>query len=309
MTQHLNRRDLLKTAGALALGAAAGSFPMQWVRGDETKTKKVLFFTRSQGFEHSVVKRKSPDELSFAETMVTDFGKKHGFEVTASKDGTLFTEEGLKPFDAIMFYTTGDLERPWRPGNMEAQGVSKPMPPDGKQTLLKFVADGKGFVGMHCASDTWDHHGDGPKTDPYIRMLGGEFIIHGRQQKAKIHVVDPKFIAGLEDFEKTEEWYRLKNFAADMHVILVQDTTSMEEEQYKKDGPYPETWARMHEKGRVFYTSMGHRDDVWKSRIFENVLMGGLAWAVGNVDAELTPNLEQAAPDAMNRLAKPAEPA
>jgi len=60
----------------------------------------------------------------------------------------------------------------------------------------------------------------------------------------------------------------------------------------------------MHGKGRVFYTSMGHREDVWKSDIFENVVMGGLAWTVGNVDADVTPNLEQAAPDAMNRLSK-----
>jgi type 1 glutamine amidotransferase len=307
MTQNLNRRDLLKTAGALALGAAAGSFPMQWVRGEDAKPKKVLFFTRSQGFQHDVVKRKSADELSFAETMLSDFGKKHGFEVTASKDGTLFTEEGLKPFDAIVFYTTGDLEKHWIAGNMEAEGVSKPMPPDGKKALIKFVADGKGFLGMHCATDTWDHHGDGAKTDPYIRMLGGEFVIHGAQQNAQIKVVDPKFIAGLTDFEKTEEWYRLKNFAPDLHVILVQETDSMKEDQYKKDGAYPETWARKHEKGRVFYTSMGHREDVWKSDIFENVVMGGLAWVVGNVDADVTPNLEQAAPAAMNRLAKPPE--
>lgn len=304
MTRNLNRRDLLKTAGAVALGAAAGTFPMRWARGDDTKTKKILFFTRSQGFEHSVVKRNAPDELSFGETMFVGFGKKHGFDVTASKDGTLFTEEKLKPFDAIVFYTTGDLERHWVAGNMEREGMSQAMPPDGKTALLKFVADGKGFLGMHCATDTWDHHGDGPNTDAYIRMLGGEFVTHGGQQNAKIHVVDPKFINGLEDFEKTEEWYRLKNFAPDLHVILVQDTGSMKEEQYKNEKPYPETWARMHGKGRVFYTSLGHRDDVWKSDIFENVVMGGLAWAVGNVDADVTPNLEQAAPDAMNRLSK-----
>lgn len=302
MKQDMNRRDLLKTAGAVALGAAAGSFPMQWARGDDAKMKKILFFTRSQGFEHSVVKRPKPDELSFAEKHLVELGKKHGFEVTASKDGTLFNEKGLEPFDAIVFYTTGDLEGP--KGKMEAEGMSKPMPPDGKDALLKYVAGGKGFLGMHCASDTWDHHGDGEKTDPYIRMLGGEFVIHGKQQNAKIKAIDPSFIKGLADFERTEEWYRLKNFAPDMHVILLQETDSMEEEQYKKDKPYPETWARMHEKGRVFFTSMGHREDMWNSDTFQNVVLGGLAWVVGNVDADVKPNLEQAAPDAMNRLAK-----
>jgi type 1 glutamine amidotransferase len=300
----MKRRDVLRAAGVAIVGAAAGAFPRGWVRGDEVKPKKVLFFTRSQGFEHSVVHRKTPDELGFAEQIVVDLGKKNGFDVTASKDGSLFTEEGLKPFDLIMFYTTGDLEVPWRPGSKELEGMSKHMPPDGKQTLINFVASGKGFVGIHSATDTWDHHGDGANTDPYIRMIGGEFIIHGKQQNAKIQVIDKNFFKGLEDFEKTEEWYRLKNFAPDLHVILLQDTDSMTDQQYKDDKPYPETWARMHEKGRVFYTSMGHREDVWQSDIFQQILLGGMAWAVGNVDADVKPNLEQAAPAAMDRLAK-----
>jgi type 1 glutamine amidotransferase len=292
----MKRRDVLRVAGAAIVGAAAGSFPMGWARGDEMSPKKVLFFTKSAGFEHSVVKRKHPEELGFAETILVDLGKKNGFDVTASKDGTLFTEEDLKPFDLIVFYTTGDLTQ-------ESHDFSHAMPPEGKQTLLKFVADGKGFVGMHCASDTFHGPKDGP-ADPYIKMLGGEFVIHGKQQNAKIQVIDHDFYKGLEDFEKTEEWYRLKNFAPDLHVILLQDTDSMTDPQYKNDKAYPETWARMHEKGRVFYTSMGHRDDVWQSDIFHQVLLGGMAWAVGNVDADVKPNLEQAAPAAMDRLAK-----
>jgi type 1 glutamine amidotransferase len=54
----------------------------------------------------------------------------------------------------------------------------------------------------------------------------------------------------------------------------------------------------MHEKGRVFFTSMGHREDVWESKLFQDVLLGGLSWALGNVKADLKPNLTQAAPNA-----------
>ena len=61
---------------------------------------------------------------------------------------------------------------------------------------------------------------------------------------------------------------------------------------------YPSTWAHMYEKGRVFYTNMGHRDDVWNSALFQSVLVGGLNWAVGRVEADVTPNLDQAAPKA-----------
>ena len=61
---------------------------------------------------------------------------------------------------------------------------------------------------------------------------------------------------------------------------------------------YPATWARMYGQGRVFYTSMGHREDVWTNPMFQDILFGGIAWAVHNVDADVTPNIEQVAPGA-----------
>lgn len=203
----INRRDLLRAVGIGAAAIAANSFLAGWVAGDETKPRKVLFFTRSQTFPHPVVTRKDPHVLALAEQIAVDLGKEHGFEVTVSKDGTVFAPEKLAEFDAVMFYTTGELTEEKSPDN------TPPMSKEGKQALLDFVAGGKGFVGMHCAADTFDHHGDGKNADPYIKMLGGEFITHGGQQKAAIKVVDPNFIKGLEDFEMTEEWYRLKNFS------------------------------------------------------------------------------------------------
>jgi hypothetical protein len=62
--------------------------------------------------------------------------------------------------------------------------------------------------------------------------------------------------------------------------------------------PYPATWAHPYGKGRAFYTSMGHREDVWTNPVFQQVLLGGLNWAVGNVQADVTPNLKTATPQA-----------
>ena len=67
--------------------------------------------------------------------------------------------------------------------------------------------------------------------------------------------------------------------------------------QYARQ-PYPETWARMQGKGRVFYTSMGHRDDVWQSAEFKSILLGGIDWTTGRVDADVTPNLDHVTPKA-----------
>jgi type 1 glutamine amidotransferase len=132
-------------------------------------------------------------------------------------------------------------------------------------------------------------------------MLGGEFIVHGSQQKATMKVTSPKFpgMDGVEDFAILEEWYTLKNFAKDLHVILVQETKGMKitggDACYDRPS-FPATWARMHGKGRVFYTSLGHREDVWTNPTCQKVMGGGFQWALGDAEADITPNLAQAAP-------------
>ncbi|MBU4272541.1 MAG: ThuA domain-containing protein [Planctomycetes bacterium] len=66
----------------------------------------------------------------------------------------------------------------------------------------------------------------------------------------------------------------------------------MQGDAYRRP-PYPATWARMHGKGRAFYTSLGHREDVWTNPIFQQVILGGLSWALGHADADITPNFAQ----------------
>jgi type 1 glutamine amidotransferase len=131
-------------------------------------------------------------------------------------------------------------------------------------------------------------------------MLGGEFIRHGAQQKAKMTVVNPRFpgmAAAKADFDMHEEWYSLKNFAPDLHVLLVNETTGMEGKDYQRPR-FPATWARRHQKGRVFYTSMGHREDVWTNPIFQSIFIGGMQWAMGQIDADIPANIDQVTPGA-----------
>jgi type 1 glutamine amidotransferase len=263
--------------------------------------KQILFFTKSSGFEHGPIRRTN-GELSHAEKILTELGKKHDFAVTCTKDGGVFTPENIAKYDAFCFYTTGDLTSP---------GTDKqpPMSKAGKAAFLEAIRNGKGFIGTHSASDTFHTEPDskeegtryqnyGEKSDPYILMLGGEFIKHGPQQKAKMTVVDPRF-PGFEavgtDFDLLEEWYSLKEFASNLHVILVQETAGMKGPEYQR-GSYPATWARTYGKGRVFFTSMGHREDIWTNPKFQTMLLGGIGWALRTRDADVSPNLETAAP-------------
>jgi type 1 glutamine amidotransferase len=270
----MNRRDMLLATGAV-VGMSA--FPFGWASAADKKQQKVLFFTRSAGFHHSVVIRKD-GKPAFAEKVLTEMGSKAGFEVVCSQEESVFDGD-LDQYDVIAFYTTGIVISPQR-----------------KTKMLKAIEDGKGFVGFHCATDTFH----AAETDPYIKMIGGEFIIHGAQQKATMKIVSPDFpgIKGLGDsFALNEEWYSLYRFAPNLHVILLQETEGMKGPMYQR-ASYPATWARTYGKGRVFYTSMGHREDVWTNPTFQQIVLGGFAWALHNVEADVTPNLDAVAPKA-----------
>lgn len=292
MARTINRREMMMASGAAWLGGGALS---RTFGASRSASKKVLFFTKSSGFPHPVVTREG-DRLALAEKTLTEVGKEHGFEVVASKDGRLFEPDQIGQWDAFAFYTTGNLNTP---------GTDKqpPLSADGEKALYDALRGGKGFIAMHSATDTFGHHA--PRNhgaeDPYIQMIGGEFYSHGPQQTVTIEVADPHF-PGMADgfgtapsFQLIDEWYALKNLASDLHVIGVQVTKGMEGREYHRPN-YPMTWARPYGKGRVFYTSMGHREDVWTNPKYQGLLMGALAWATGKVDASIEPNLKQVTP-------------
>jgi type 1 glutamine amidotransferase len=255
---------------------------------DDAPRKRILFFTKSQRTEHAVIKR-AGDQPSFAENVLGELALKNHWEIVTTKDGTVFTPENLAKYDALLFYSNGTLTEP-------AVDGSPPMTPAGKAALLDAVKNGKPFIAVHTALTTFNRQPG--KIDPYLEMLGGEGISHNAQQKAKNTCVDTSF-PGFEDLkdgvELFEEWYSIKNFAKDLHVILVQETAGMTGNLYVRR-PYPATWARLYGKGRVFVTSMGHREDVWTNPVFQKILVGGISWAVGRVEADITPNIDAVTP-------------
>ena len=311
----MNRRDWMKSSGLAGLGLALASSQFRNLSAADTPKRKILFFTKSSGYEHSAIKRnKDPktgeEQPSHAEKTLTAMGSKNNFEITHTKDGSVFTAENLAKYDAFFFYTTGDLTTKGKDGN-------PPMSPEGKAAFLDAIKNGKGFLGTHSATDTFHSSADdadryknfGDKVDPYIAMIGAEFIHHGAQQKAKMVCADPKFpgMGELTDgIELVEEWYSLKDFADNLHVLLVQETTGMKGSYYER-AKYPATWARAHGKGRVFYTSMGHREDVWSNPTYQNILNGAISWVCGNVEADVTPNIKDVTPNCLE-LPKPEPP-
>jgi uncharacterized protein len=299
MNDASSRRGFIRTVTVGGAGLAlASKLPAAG------KKKSVLVFTKSSGFEHAVVKE-IDGKPSIAEKAVRSLGEKYNFDVTATKDGRVFDSKEFPGYSAVFFFTTGDL-------TTEGTDKHPPMTEAGKQRLLDTIKGGMGYVGSHAASDTFHTKPDtedlanryiahGEDSDPYLKMVGGEFILHGRDprvQTTNVIINDPKF-PGLEGVTSPvsfkDEWYSLKDFQTDMHVILTLDTAGMKGEPYQRP-PYPMTWARMHGKGRVFYTAIGDLAENWEIPFFVNLLGGGLRWAIGDVKANLTKNIKEAAP-------------
>ena len=242
------------------LTAACTSVPQAHAAADGSDNpRKVLYFTLSAGFRHEV--------LPESERILRGLGERSGrFEVTVSRDPAVLNARELAQYDALVFYTTGEL----------------PIDARQKQDLLDFVEGGKGFVGVHSASDTFY------QWPAYGRMLGGYFDKHPWHEEVTVEVEDRDHPATRhldERFAITDEIYQFKDWSRDdVHVLLHLDTASVDLEAkdvHRGDGDFALAWTRRQGQGRVFYTALGHRPEVWNDLRFQQLLVGGLLWSMG----------------------------
>jgi type 1 glutamine amidotransferase len=257
--------------------------------------KQVLFFSKSAGYEHPISYRDTAWP-SFLETEMLKLGNSNHIFFTFSKDGPIFTPENIAKYDAFVFYTSGNLTEDKRDG----WGDNYPMmTPAGWEALRQAVRNGKGFMGLHSAIESLDDFADAT-TGQSSGMLGARYIGHDESQRGHLVQLDRKF-PGMElvppDYRPLDQWYALKDFQPDLHVIMALDGTGMKGKLY--DRPiYPLVWARMEGRGRVFYTAMGHSFAIWRDPIFRRMILGGVQWVSGQANASVTPNLGQVTPRA-----------
>ena len=182
--------------------------------------------------------------------------------------------ENLKHYDGVVFAsTTGDL----------------PIPD--KQAFLDWIKAGHAFIGIHAAADTF--HG----WPDFAEMLGGEFAHHGPQVSVDCLNQDPKnpATASLPAVWtiQQEEIYQFKNYdPTKVHDLLIMDKHPEHKDQ---SGHFAVSWCKSYGEGKVFYTSLGHREDVWDadttlkdrknepaiSKAYQAHVLGGIKWALG----------------------------
>jgi len=216
--------------------------------------------------------------------------KELGVEILATKDASLINAENLKKYKVVIFYTTADL-------TTEGTDKQPPMGPNGQAELLDWVRNGGGFIGYHCASDSF-HTPDGGEVTPYVKMLGGEFRAHHKQFKGTVRVVDkshPTMKRVPKEWNILDEWYLFTNLNAEtMHVLAVLDPGPERQVQEQYNIPsYPIIWCSEFGKGRVYYNAMGHREDVWDNRDFQNSVVDAVHWVMGKGKTDAKPNLNE----------------
>ncbi len=282
---------LLSTAGCATTSSAGAA--------KDGKKTRILFLSKSAGFEHDVIKTKN-GAPSLCDKVLTELAAKMGGEITCTKDASLINAENLKNYDVVIFYTTGVLTE---------LGTDKnpAMGPDGQQALLDWIKTGKGFLGFHAANDTF--HSDGDKLTPFVEMIGGEFETHGAQFKATVKPVDPGHPAIADipaNWNFADEWYISKNLnTAKMHVLALLEIGAERAKQEKYNRPdYPIIWCRSYGGGRVLYNALGHRDDVWNSETFQKVVVDNIKWVRGDGALKADPNYDAVVPKTVPAAAK-----
>ena len=239
--------------------------------------KRLLVVTATKGFRHS--------SIPIAEKVIAMIGADSGTYTVdyvrggpEGKDDAEVREkmapESLQKYDGVIFAnTTGELAIP------------------DKEFFLNWLKSGKAFVGMHSCTDTY--HG----YPPFIQMLGGEFLTHKAQVGVNAINEDQHHPATVHlgpNFQVFDEIYIMKNFQRDqVRGLLTLD-------KHPNDGypgDFPIAWCKEYGQGRVFYTSLGHREDVWDSewkdsqgkranaaevaKAYQQHLLGGIQWALG----------------------------
>lgn len=246
------------------------------------KKHEVLVFTKTAGFRHGSI----PTGVE----CMKQLGAKSGlFNVTHTEDAEIFKPESLAKFDAVIFLnSTGEVFKDSPAGEDVL-----------KKSLVDFVQSGHGLIGMHSAGDTYNDWKD------YAEMMGTGFQEHpwGSGETVRVKNLDPKhpLTAAFkgEGLTLKDEIYKFKPGRAqpsERHMLLALDAngTNLMLDDKDKDGKpdrdlYPIAWLSTYGKGRTFYCSLGHNDEVYWNPIVVAHYLAGIQYALGELPADATP--------------------
>lgn len=280
--KHTKPNEVAKVKAALPAKAKA----------KPAKPRKLLVFSLCRGFVHGSI----PIGAKAIEMM----GRKTGaYTAVISYDPAVFEPESLKQFDAVcMNNTTGSVFLPPDHGKLPKADKEAASKRDAalKKSFLDFVRGGKGLVGVHAATDClyeWSEYGE---------MMGGYFNGHpwGSGDTVGVKLDDPAHplceVFGGLGFKIKDEIYQFKDkpySRSKLRVLLSIDheNTNMKKKGLRrKDGDYAISWIQPYGKGRVFYCSLGHNNEVFWNPAVLQYYLDGIQFAIGDLPVDTTPS-------------------
>lgn len=267
---------LAKTWYCLMVLTTSVSSSSLMAQTSEQPKRNLLFIGQAKGYQH--------ETISTAMTTLYDLGRRSGLWNTQLRtDCAAITKKPLKwgaknldAFDAIVFFTDGDLD-------MDASQ---------KADLLSFVRDdGKGFIGIHSAAITFT------SWPEYGQMLGGYFDGHPWGQFNAPLVVEDSSFPGMKNFPTAftlfDEIYQIKDFSRqNVRVLLSLDAGKIDLTRKgvsRADKDFAVIWAKPYGKGRVLYNGLGHVQAVWERPDFQKMWLEMVQWSMGLVPGDATP--------------------
>ncbi len=219
----------------------------------QTKTKKVLVFTKTLGWRHKSI------ETGVA--TIKDFGKAHNFVVEHTEDSTHFSKAFLPQYDAIVFLSTT--------GNV--------LDNDAQKKFESYIQGGGSYMGIHAAADTeydWPWYG---------KLVGGYFKSHPNNpniRKATItKATTHQSVVHLPDsFSRDDEWYNYNNLNPAVTPILFLDEDSYEGGE--NGNFHPIAWYHEFDGGKAYYTGGGHPKEAYAEEGFRKHLEQALLWCL-----------------------------
>ena len=263
-------RRLALTVALTALSAAPAQTPAA------AKKKQLLVIGEEKGYRHEAV--------SHAMAAIARLGQRSGLWDTHIRTDTEaltkkkleYNAKNLNDFDAVLFYTGGDLEMDDRQ----------------KADFLSFIRDdGKGFIGVHSATITFT------KWPEYGEMLGGFFDEHPWNTFDAPILVEDSAFPGMRKFPAAftlkDEIYQMKAYSREKTRVLMRlDASKLDlsgKRVHRTDQDFAVTWAKTYGKGRVFYSTLGHVVENWDRPDVQEMFLEAIKWAMGVVNADVTP--------------------
>lgn len=271
-------RSAFLTCVAIALLGSAACSSSTPAPAEPARAYRVLVFTKAIVYYHA--------SIPAGAQAIRELGEQGDFNVDVTDDASIFDDAKLEPYAATVFLSTtveNDVLLPTgKPSTPEKQAGSI-MNADQKGAFERYIRKGRGYVGIHAASD-----GD-YKWDFYVGLVGAMLRTHAFNMPlmdvALLRVDDQAHpaTAGLgATWMRTDEWYNFDpGLRKKLHVLLTLDESSNYQGQPRMNGDHPVAWCQEYAGGRSFYTALGHNIESFAEPLFRKHLAGAIAWAAG----------------------------